>query len=88
MAVYCFSYDLNKQGQDYNSLYEEIKRTECLRILDSTWLVSTTETATQLRDRLRQRMDSNDSMFISKVNQGQYDGWIAATYWTWLSARL
>lgn len=88
MAVYCVSYDLNKQGQNYNALYDELKMTDNQHILGSTWLVSTRENATQLRDRLRQRLDNNDSLFISRVNSGEYDGWMPTECWTWLRARV
>lgn len=26
MSVYCVSYDLNKAGQNYNALYDELKK--------------------------------------------------------------
>ncbi|GAB3728923.1 hypothetical protein GCM10027594_11000 [Hymenobacter agri] len=88
MAVYCISYDLNKQGQNYNALYEELKNTDYQHILGSTWLISTNETATQISARLRQRMDNNDSLFISRVNRGESDGWMSTAYWNWLHARV
>lgn len=88
MAVYCVSYDLNKSGKNYEGLYEELKKTAWAHVLGSTWLVSTSESVVQLRDRLRTRMDSDDSIFISKVNRGEYEGWLAQTFWDWLKERV
>ena len=88
MAVFCVSYDLNKAGQNYEALWAELKRTQYNHILDSTWLVSTTESVNQLRDRLRKHVDQNDHIFISKVNAGQYDGWMPQTVWDWITPRL
>lgn len=46
MTVYCVSYDLNKAGQNYNDLYEELKKSpNWWHHLDSTWLIVTNETA-------------------------------------------
>lgn len=88
MAVYCVSYDLNKQGQNYNALYDELKKTDCLHILGSTWLVSSNESANQLSSRLQKVMDTNDRLFVSRVNQWQYDGWLPKTFWEWVDARV
>lgn len=33
MPVYCVSYDLNKAGQNYNALYEELKKSPDTAIL-------------------------------------------------------
>ena len=57
MAVYCISYDLNKAGQKYNELYEELKSSSSWwHYLDSTWLISTSESASQLSNRLKKHI--------------------------------
>lgn len=88
MAVYNVSYDLRKSGKNYTGLYDEIKKRDWAHILDSTWLISTTESATQLRDRLRTTMDEDDSIFISKVNRIEYEGWLAQEYWDWIRSHI
>lgn len=46
MAVFCVTYDLNKSGQSYSALYDEIKLSPgWCHALDSVWLISTTENA-------------------------------------------
>lgn len=68
MTVYCVSYDLNKAGQNYNPLYEELKSSPSYwHYLDSTWLISTSETAEQLSARIRTNIDDNDNLLVIKV---------------------
>lgn len=88
MAVYCVSYDLNKAGQDYNGLYEELKKSPGYwHHLDSTWLISTNETATQLFQRLKPCIDDNDTMLVIKVTN-EYSGWLPQDAWDWLKKHL
>ena len=88
MAVYSVSYDLNNQGKNYDGLYDALKKTDYNHILDSTWLISTSETAQQISDRLRTQLDNDDHIFVSKVNSGQYQGWLPKTVWEWIKQRL
>ena len=70
MAAYVISYDLNKPGQNYNQLYEAIKR-NCpthWRCLDSTWIVDYSNGATQLRDNLTPYIDSNDKLLVARLS--------------------
>lgn len=88
MSVYCVSYDLNKAGQNYNALYEELKRSSgWWHHLDSTWLVSTHESATQLSDRIRKHLDSNDSLLVIGVTQ-DYAGWLNQEAWEWMRQHI
>lgn len=88
MAVFTVSYDLNKQGQNYEALWAELKRTQYNHILDSTWLISTSETPRQISDRLQKHIDQNDHIIISKINAGEYAGWMPKNVWTWIEERL
>ncbi|HAT3956512.1 TPA: hypothetical protein I9Y43_005207 [Kluyvera ascorbata] len=84
MSVYCVSYDLNKAGQNYNALYEELKGSNgWWHYLDSTWLISSNETATQLSDRLRKHLDSNDNLLVIGVTN-DYAGWLSQEAWDWI----
>ncbi|EOC1429087.1 hypothetical protein ACI1AD_004395 [Cronobacter dublinensis] len=88
MPIYCVSYDLNKAGQNYNSLYEELKKSNSWwHHLDSTWLVSTYETAKQLSDRLRNHLDNNDTLLVIGVTK-EYSGWLPQDAWDWLGKSL
>ena len=88
--VQLITYDLNNQ-KDYSSLYKEIKDLgDWIRDtdLDSVWFVSTSLTVGQTQERLRKIMDDDDNMFITKLNRGEYAGWMNKDIWPWLRARL
>ena len=88
MTVYCVSYDLNKSGQNYTALYEELKKSSSWwHYLDSTWLILTSETVTQLTDRIRKNIDDNDSLLVIKVVR-DYGGWLNQEAWDWINANV
>lgn len=87
MAVYCVSYDLNKVGQKYNELYDELKSSGWCHYLDSTWLISTSETSIQLSDRLKKHMDDNDNLLVIKVTN-DYAGWLPQKAWEWMKQHI
>lgn len=68
MAAYIIGYDLNKPGQDYTSLFESIKKIGTWwHCLDSTWIVISTLTSSQIRDRLVKHIDANDKLLVAKL---------------------
>ncbi len=74
MPTYIISYDLNRPGQDYEGLYEAIKSLgSWWHHLDSTWVVVTAKTATQVRDALIPEIDSNDKVLV--VRSGGEGAW-------------
>ncbi|WP_020208906.1 hypothetical protein [Gilvimarinus chinensis] len=88
MSVHCVSYDLNKPGQDYTALYEELKKSPGYwHYLDSTWLISTSETATELFQRIKPHIDNNDTVLVIKVTN-EYSGWLPEKAWGWLKEHL
>ncbi len=67
MATYLITYDLNAPGQDYDKLYEAIKKLgACWHCLDSNWFVISSKTASAIRDYLKPYIDSNDSLLVLK----------------------
>lgn len=67
--VYNISYDLNKPGQVYDELYETIEGLgDCIHPLDSTWLVSTSLSAEDIRDRLITVVDKTDALLVNKAS--------------------
>ncbi len=84
MNVFNVSYDLNKAGQNYEGLIKEIKNSHSwAHPLKSTWLVATTETATALSQRLRNKMDQNDHILVIRVTN-DYQGWLSSEHWDWM----
>lgn len=60
-------YDLNSPGQEYTVLHEQIKTYGTWwHHLDSTWIVKTSKTATEIRDHLGKYIDSNDELLVVK----------------------
>lgn len=87
--VYAITYDLNKIGQDYSSLYLAIQSLgETARPLQNLWLASTTKTAAEARQILQMAIDSNDSVFVVRVNRGQWDCYMSQSDINWLNARV
>jgi len=88
--VLLITYDLNK-AKDYTALYEAIKSLGDWRRdsgLDSVWFVSTSLAPFQVRDRLLQVMDSDDTLFVTRLRSGEYDGWMSKLTWTWIQGRV
>jgi hypothetical protein len=68
MRTLMIGYDLNRVGQDYNSLITEIKSLgRWWHYLDSTWLVVTNNTHKEARDKLKAHIDKNDELLIIDV---------------------
>lgn len=65
MRSYLIGYDLNKSGQDYATLIEEIKKLGTWwHCLDSTLIIKSSSTAVAIRDHLKKFVDSNDELLV------------------------
>lgn len=63
------TYDLNKPHKDYPKLFEGIRSYgSYAHALDSVWLVKTDSTVGQIRDHLKQFIDSNDQLKVVRVS--------------------
>jgi hypothetical protein len=81
-------YDLNRPGQNYAELIAAIKDLGAWwHRLDSTWLVKTWLSPTEVRDELRPYMDSGDEILTIDVT-GR--AWAAAGFdsYDWLRDSL
>ena len=86
IMVYLISYDLNKTGQDYNSLYEAIKNSSTgvwFHYLDSTWIIKSYLSIQQVSDNIKSKMDDNDSLLVIEVKNNYY-GWLPKDAWEYL----
>lgn len=69
MKSYMIGYDLNRPGQDYESLIEAIKGLDdWWHCLDSTWIVRSSLTVVQIRDLLSPHIDSNDELLVALLS--------------------
>jgi hypothetical protein len=70
MKVYQISYDLRKQ-RNYEALYELIRSYGgYCHALGSSWLITTQQSATQVRDYLSQALDQDDRLLVTRL-QGE-----------------
>lgn len=70
MAPYTISYDLNRPGQEYQSLYNELERLGGRRVLLSVWVLRSNSTPKQLADHLLRYLDSNDRLLVVDGSSG------------------
>jgi hypothetical protein len=76
MAVHWVNYDLNKTGQNYDSLITYLKSHDSwAKPLKSSFLVKTSLTVTQLRDGILQHIDSNDAVLVFNVDGKFWGGY-------------
>ena len=70
MNTYIVAYDLYRPGQNYPQVDQVLEAygSNSIRILRSTWLVRTNETAVQLRDKVWLKMDINDKIYVGGIN--------------------
>lgn len=94
MAVYVVTWDLNKERANYSQARAAfVKHLETYQNtkdpgLDSVRFISTANSANEIDGYLRQMLDTNDRLFVSKLNSGQYQGWLSKEVWDWINARL
>lgn len=68
MALFFLSYDLRK-SRNYQPLYDELKKFDAVRILESQWCFKRINTSAKgLRDHFSQFIDSDDGLCVSEVN--------------------
>ncbi|MHC1684921.1 MAG: SinR family protein [Clostridiaceae bacterium] len=88
MAVHLITYDLNKAGQNYDKLYDEIKSLgEWWHYLDSTWLVDSSYSAQNISERLVPVIDKNDYLLVIKVTNDSH-GWLNQDAWNWITKHV
>lgn len=80
------TYDLKVPGRDYSKLYEILKSaTYWWHYLESTWILSTSESVTTWREKIKTALDDNDRLFIVDITNQSRDGWLDKKAWDWLS---
>lgn len=69
MATFEISYDLIAPGRDYSRLFDAIKAYPgWAHVLESVWIVSSSRSASEVRDDLRQYIDSNDKLLVTRLH--------------------
>lgn len=72
MSIVLVTYDLNKEGQDYEALYEQIKSLgDCINPLDSVWLIKTDKSCAEVKEHLDPVLDKNDLFLVLPYDKGR-----------------
>ena len=89
MSCLLITYDLNQPGQNYPELYKKIESLgESWHDLDSTWLVSTSQSLSQATGAVAAAIDSTDSLLVIGVTGDSYSGRLTQAAWDWLAKHL
>ncbi len=68
MASFVISYDLSAPGRDYADLYGRIKSYGTwAHITESTWFIVANRTSIEVRDNLKEALDTNDNLMVAKL---------------------
>ena len=87
-TVKAISYDLHDPGQDYDDLHEAIKDYGLWwHHLESTWLVKTSSSCKEIRDDLKNHLDSNDELLVTKLS-GAWTSGISDDGTDWLYEQM
>ncbi|GAA2575501.1 hypothetical protein [Microbacterium binotii] len=65
MSIFVVTYDLSAPGRNYNDLIDHLKSYGTYsRPVESTWLISTSMNAGQVRDAAKKYLDANDKLLV------------------------
>lgn len=84
--VYMITYDLNSTGQRYNELISAIKKASngCwCTYWKSSYLIQSPLSPSQIADRLKPYLDSNDRLIVIEVKRN-YEGWLTDDEWSYI----
>ena len=68
MADMLITYDLRTPGQDYEEVYEYLRKLPARRAQKSVWLAKTTKSAAVISKDLMKLVDGNDRLFVARVD--------------------
>lgn len=87
--AYMVSYDLMMPGQNYDDLINELKAfPNWCHCLDSTWVIKSSLPASQVRDKLKPHLDSNDKLIVAKLSGEAAWAGFSMEVADWLRANL
>lgn len=93
MSVYLVTWDFNKEGSNYNAKYsalvELLKNTTYVKDpgLDSVVFIDTTSSISDIFNYLGKVFDQNDRLFITKLQKGNFEGWMSKEINSWINSR-
>jgi len=69
MVTYLISYDLHKPSQNNDQLIGALRSKSARRMLNSSWSLTTTSSAEQVRSWVMQFLDEKDRVIICAVSE-------------------
>ena len=95
MTFFAIIYDLRHPGRKYDELYDAIKDTagegNWQHPMESLWVVAISDFSNKntksLYNALRQYIDDNDSLFISRIDNLDHQGWMPKNFWEWFKEK-
>lgn len=85
MSAFIIAYDLNKQGQNYDCIIKKLEELGAWHMQQSVWILSSTSSASSIRDALGDCLDKNDRLFVGKITAGAWKG-LGTDATNWLKA--
>lgn len=86
MAILLVTYDLNAQGQDYDSVRKYFEQYAYAKALKSAWLIETRKTVQDIFSEFRQVVDQNDTFFVSRVFRPHFEGVLNKEIVDWVNS--
>lgn len=91
VKFFAIIYDLRQPGRNYNELYDAIKEMagegNWQHPMESFWVVAVSDYSYKstgtMYNFLRQYIDDNDSLFISRIDHTEHHGWMPKSFWNW-----
>lgn len=88
MFIYMISYDLNSPGQRYKELREKIESLGAwCHYLESTYLLKTSHTITQVSDAITPYLDGSDRLLLCEIKK-PIKGWLSDAQWKWIHENM
>lgn len=88
---YLITYDLNKQGQNYEKVIESIKKASdgawCTYWKSSFLIRSDFQTANEVSAFITPHLDKTDSLLVIEVNRN-YQGWLPRKRWDYINNNI
>lgn len=89
MATFIVTYDLHKQGQNYQCIIQKLSAYQYhWHMQGSVWIIETTQSAVEIRNHLNSCLDQNDKLFVGRLEgEAAWSGY-ADNVSNWLKGRL
>lgn len=87
--VYQLSYDLRSADKDYSDLFSFLEKglgDGGINVLKDTWWIrfSSQPNLSAVVNDVKCYMDKTDIFCISKISDGDYNGWMPQKSWEWI----